>query len=165
VSAQLAAFWTNNRADIQAVVERAEQLAQHMRRRTAPFVLCHSDLHAGNVLLGAKDTLSIVDWDNPVHAPKERDLMFVGGGVGGTWNDPRESEWFFAGYGPAEIDSVAIAFYRYERIVADIAAYGERIFGSTESANDREASLRKLMDAFVPNNVVDIARKSYSKLP
>ena len=41
-------------------------------------------VHAGNVLLGDNDKLAIVDWDNPIMAPKERDLMFVGGGIGDT---------------------------------------------------------------------------------
>jgi hypothetical protein len=35
--------------------------------------------------------------------------MLVGAGVGGYWNESREREWFFIGYGPTEIDSLAIA--------------------------------------------------------
>jgi spectinomycin phosphotransferase len=164
-AAQLAAFWMSNRSKIQAVIERAEQLAQKMHQQAASFLLCHSDLHAGNVLVGTDDQLTIVDWDNPVLAPKERDLMFVGGGVGGSWNDSREREWFFARYGPAEIDSLAIAFYRYERIVVDIAEYGQRIFDGKGTPRDRQSDLRKLMDQFAPNNVIDIAHRSYLNLP
>jgi len=159
---RLAAVWTTNRKEIQTVVERAEQLAEQMRHRATEFVLCHSDLHAGNVLLGADDRLAIVDWDNPILAARERDLMFVGGGVGGIWKDPREKEWFYTGYGPAEIDLVAIAFYRYERIVADFAAYGEQIFGMKGSAEDREEGVRRFMNQFL--HVTEIAHKSYSDL-
>jgi spectinomycin phosphotransferase len=39
--------------------------------------------HAGNVVVGADNELTIVDWDEPILAPKERDLMFIGGGVDG----------------------------------------------------------------------------------
>jgi spectinomycin phosphotransferase len=133
-----------------------------MRHRATEFVVCHSDLHAGNVLLGADDRLAIVDWDNPILAARERDLMFVGGGVGGIWNDPREKEWFYTGYGLAEIDLVAIAFYRYERIVADFAAYGEQIFGMKGRAEDREEGVRRFMNQFL--HVTEIAHKSYSDL-
>lgn len=35
---------------------------------------------------------NIVDWDEPIMAPKERDLMFIGGGVANVWNDPSEIE-------------------------------------------------------------------------
>jgi spectinomycin phosphotransferase len=164
-AAQLGAFWMSKRDDIRAVVERAEQLAQHMHKRAASLVLCHSDLHAGNVLVGADDHLTIVDWDNPILAPKERDLMFVGASVGGSWNEPREKEWFFTGYGPAEIDSLAIAFYRYERIVVDIAEYGRRIFDVQRTPKERQSDLQKLVSAFVPNNVIDIAHKFYLNLP
>jgi len=166
IAAELVAFWESHRDEIRAVLERAGQLAHQLRERALVFVLCHSDLHAGNVLLGADNKLAIVDWDNPILAPKERDLMFVGGGVGGAWNDPRESEWFFSGYGPAQIDSVALAYYRYERIVVDIAEYGERIFDVKRSDRDRQLNLQKLTSQlFLPNNVVDIAHRSYSALP
>ena len=161
---RLAAFWKTNRTEIRTVVERAEQLAKQMQNRSMEFVLCHSDLHAGNVLLGANDKLVIVDWDNPILAPKERDLMFVGGGIGDTWNDPREKEWFYTGYGPAEVDLVAICFYRYERIVADFAAYGEQIFGMKGTAEDRESGVRRFMNQFF-HNVIEIAHRSYSDLP
>jgi len=165
LAAELAAFWTSKRGDIRAVLERAEQLAQPMHQQGASFVLCHSDLHAGNVLVGADDQLTIVDWDNPILAPKERDLMFVGAGVGGSWNESREREWFFTGYGPAEIDSLAIAFYRYERIVVDIAEYGRRIFDVQGTPREQQSDLQKLMSAFVPNNVIDMAHQSYRNLP
>ena len=161
----LAAFWKANRTTIQTVVERAEQLAQQTQDRAMEFVICHSDLHARNVLLGANDKLAIVDWDNPILAPKERDLMFIGGGIGGIWNDPREKEWFYTGYGPAEIDLVAISYYRYERIVADFAEYGERIFGTKETEEDRESGVEKFMSGFLSNNVIEIAHKSYLELP
>jgi spectinomycin phosphotransferase len=90
--------------------------------------------------------------------------MFVGAGVGGIWNDSSEAGQFYKGYGPAEIDAVALAYYRYERIVADLAAYGERLFGVHGSAEDRELSLRKVMDAFSRNNVIEIAHRTYAAL-
>lgn len=165
VAVKVAEFWTKNRGDIRTVVDRAEQLAEKMLGRAGALVLCHSDLHAGNVLVGVDDALRVVDWDNPIFAPKERDLMFVGGGIGGAWNDPRESGWFFTGYGLAEIDPIAIAFFRYERLVVDIAEYGQRMFDIQDSGSDRLSSLRKLATAFLPDNVIDMAHKSYSNLP
>ena len=50
----------------------------------------------------------------------------------------------FTGYGSAEIDLIAIAFFRYERSVVDIADYGSRIFDLNTSAGDRLSNLRKL---------------------
>ncbi len=44
------------------------------------------------------------------------------GGMGGTWNDEQEANWFYQGYGAAEVDLFALSYYRYERIVVDIAS-------------------------------------------
>ena len=53
MAAQFAAFWARRRSDIRAVLERAEVLARAMPGRPGTLVLCHSDLHAGNVLVDA----------------------------------------------------------------------------------------------------------------
>jgi spectinomycin phosphotransferase len=105
-------------------------------------VLCHTDIHAGNVLLATNAQLYLVDWDNPLLASKERDLMFVGGGVGGVWNKQSETAWFYQGYGQVEIDPAALAYYRYERIVEDIAVTCEQIFLTSEGGNDRAEGLQ-----------------------
>ena len=105
-----------------------------------------------------------MDWDDVVFAHKERDLMFVGGGVSGALNDPLETKWFFTGYGSRDVHLTAIAFYRYERIVADIAEYGQRIFDPKGPTEDRQHSLQKLASGFEPDNVVDMAHRSYSAL-
>jgi spectinomycin phosphotransferase len=163
-AASLAAFWMTKRDEIESIVERAEQLAHALQKGTVDLAVCHSDLHGGNVLVGADDEIAIVDWDEPILAPKERDLMFIGGGVGGIWNREQEASWFYEGYGRTEIDLLALSYYRYERIVADIAAYAEQIFGMHGSVEDRQEGLQQVMDQFLPNNVVEIAHKSYQQL-
>jgi spectinomycin phosphotransferase len=162
-AASLAALWMTKRDEIQRIVERAEQLAQVLQDRGAKLAVCHADLHGNNVLVGADDELAIVDWDAPILAPKERDLMFIGGGVGGIWNTDQEARWFYQGYGQTEIDLVALAYYRYERIVEDIAEFSERVFGMQGSVQDRRRGLR-LIEQFAPNNVVEIASRSYQQL-
>ena len=83
--------------------------------------MCHSDIHAGNILIDANGALYIVDWDNPVLAPKERDLMFIGGGQEFAGHTAQEEETlFYRGYGQTQIDPIALAYYRYERIIQDI---------------------------------------------
>jgi spectinomycin phosphotransferase len=162
-AASLAAFWKTKRDEIHCIVERAEQLAHALQNRAVKLVVCHSDLHGRNVLVGADGASAIVDWDEPILAPKERDLMFIGGGVGGIWHNDQEARWFYQGYGQTEIDLVALSYYRYERIVADIAAYSEHIFGMQGSVEERQKGLR-LINQFLPNNVVEIAHRSYQQL-
>lgn len=161
IAARLAAFWLTRRDDIRAMVARAERLSRTLRERPRTFVLCHADMHPGNILLGAHDELAIVDWDNPILAPKEHDLMCIGGGMGFAVEGAREDALFYHGYGSTAIDPVALAYYRYERIVADVAAYGEQIFGAHGSVEDREDGLRRLMGQFLPHQVVAIAHQTY----
>jgi len=160
IAASFAALWMSKRDEIQILIQRAEELAQVLENRPLPKVICHTDLHAGNVMVAADDKIAIVDWDEPILAPKERDLMFIGGGIGGTWNDEQEVAWFYEGYGEAEIDMLALAYYRYERIVVDIAVYAQQIFEMRGSVKDRQDGLR-LIEQFGPNNVVEIAHRTY----
>jgi spectinomycin phosphotransferase len=167
IARRLAASWLTKREDILVLVERAEALGAALRQRPLPFVLCHTDLHAWNVLVGENDELAIVDWDNPIFAPKERDLMFIGGGIGAIWDSAQEQVRFYAGYDAddaTDIDLTALSYYRYERIVEDFAAYGEQIFCAEGSTEDRENGLRKVMGQFLPGLVIDIAHQTYQRL-
>lgn len=164
---ELAAVLKARRRQLSLVVERAEQLAGVLRGRDLEPVLCHGDLHAGNVIVTDDGSLVVVDWDDPVLAPRERDLMFVGGGVGGVWNDPAQCAAFYRGYGAEEIDAQALAYYRCERIVQDLAEYcDELLLGAPRDGgdDDRELSLRHFMDQFRPDGVVDIAERTYAAL-
>ena len=99
-----------HRAVIHRLVDRAESLSRKIREQSPEFVLCHSDIHGGNVLIEGNGALYIVDWDEPIMAPKERDLMFIGGGVANTWNNPQEVEFFYKGYGKTKINPVILAY-------------------------------------------------------
>lgn len=155
------AFWEDHAEEIDTVVYRSEQLASILLERPPRLVLCHADIHAGNALVDDNDRLSIVDWDTLVLAPKERDLMFIGGGVGNVWNQPQEEAWFYEGYGPADIDAVALTHYCYERITKDVLAFCDQMFDAKASTEDREEGLRQMQSQFLPNGVVAIAHRSY----
>jgi spectinomycin phosphotransferase len=161
VAVRLAASLKARRDQILDLVGRAERLARALLSRPLEFILCHSDIHAGNILIDANGAFYIVDWDNPILAPKERDLMFIGGGQMGAGRTPREEETlFYQGYGQTQIDPTALAYYRYERIIEDIAVYCEQIFLTNEGGRDREQSLQYLASNFVPNGVLEIAYRS-----
>jgi spectinomycin phosphotransferase len=106
---------------------------------------------AGNFLVDADDALYIIDWDNPILAPKERDLMFIGGAQGFRGYSAQEEEiLFYRGYGQTQIDPIALAYYRFERIVEDIAIYCEQLLSTQRGGEDREQSLHYLKPNFFP---------------
>jgi len=143
-------YFKNKIDIINRLVVSAEQLSKQINHDEKNNVLCHSDIHPGNVLLSAEE-LYIVDWDEAITAPKERDLMFIGGGVGNVWNSPIEVEYFYEGYGKADIDETILNYYRHERILEDIAIY----------ANDLSnlISFNYFKSMFETNGVIDIALK------
>jgi len=160
----LATWWKTRRDEILTIVDRAERLAAVAARQNVSLVLCHTDLHAGNVLLLAHDEIMIVDWDNPLLAPRERDLMFIGGAVGGIWNTALEEELFYQGYGPINVDKGLLSYYRYQRIVADLAAYGEEIFGMQVDGVDREQGVRSVISQWEPGSVVEAAHRIFEQI-
>lgn len=161
VAVRMAATLQAKRAEVRDLVDRAERLARTLQARPPEFVLCHSDIHAGNVLIAADGALYIVDWDAPILAPKERDLMYAGGGQFANRRTPQEEETlFYRGHGETTIDPAALAYYRYERIVEDIAVECEQIFLSNEGGEDREQALHYLASNFLPGNTIEIAYRS-----
>ncbi|MBI3236682.1 MAG: aminoglycoside phosphotransferase family protein [Chlamydiales bacterium] len=157
IALKLQKFMKKNRLDIQQLVDRAEQLGEKLQNHPPQCVLCHSDIHAGNVLIDGNRMIYLVDWDEPIMAPKERDLMFIGGGVGNVWNKPLEEKLFYQGYGKTEVDATALAYYRHERIVEDIAIYSRELLLTTAGGKNRPEMYRQFIAQFEPQGVVDIA--------
>lgn len=165
VAIQMQKLMMQHQTLIYQLVDNAEQLSQSIQHGQLPeFVLCHCDIHAGNVLLQEDSTIYIVDWDEPILAPKERDLMFIGAGVGNVWNKPQEEKSFYDSYGEVKIHKPLLAYYRIERIVEDIAQYGQQLLlpPTTDSSyKDRMESYHHFNAQFAPNGVVEIALKTY----
>jgi spectinomycin phosphotransferase len=165
VAAGLAQFLKEKKRNIGHLIQRAEDLGAVLQNQTTDNVLCHSDIHLGNLLING-ETFYIVDWDQPILAPKERDLMFIGGGIGnGQFRPEQEEALFYAGYGQTDIDLVALAYYRYERIVEDFAAYSEEILLTDEGREDRPEGLRRVMSQFQAGAVIDMAYRAEKLLP
>ncbi|MBL8055378.1 MAG: aminoglycoside phosphotransferase family protein [Anaerolineales bacterium] len=166
VAAEAAAVLRDQREAITELVERAGRLAAVTQARAPAATPCHADLHAGNLLIGADGAVFIVDWDEPLLAPKERDLMYVGGGLMGGWRRPaEETALFYQGYGTAPIDPAALAYYRYERIIQDIAVIGRQLLWSAAGGQDRAVHLGYLKSNFQPGGVLEIARQAEGQQP
>lgn len=154
----IAEFWHERRELIRSLVARAEELGRRLAAARPPLVLCHADIHTNNVLLDGDDHIWIVDWDETMLAPRERDLMFVIGGIGPGFVSPAQERFFFVGYGSAAIDSLALAFYRYAWATSDIAAYGEQVFLHEDLGPlDRREAVERFESLFAPGSIVDIA--------
>ncbi len=108
--------------------------------------------------------LYIVDWDDPILAPKERDLMFIGGGIDEIWKSEREETVFYEGYGKADINLSALAYYRYERVIEDLVVICEQLLLTDEGGADRERSYGWFISNFEPGSTIEIADWTYKLL-
>jgi spectinomycin phosphotransferase len=150
----------SKRNEINHLVNRTEELVSEVQSQPLEFVLCHTDIHGGNILISEDDQLYIVDWDNPLLAPKERDLMFIGGGIDEIWKSKREEAVFYEGYGEPEINIAALAYYRYERIIEDLAVIGEQLLLTEEGGADREQAYGWFTSNFEAGRTIEIADKT-----
>jgi spectinomycin phosphotransferase len=154
-AARLASFWRENAQRIEDLVARAEALGKQLQSKPFEFVLCHADIHGANILVGEDERIYLVDWDGPLIAPRERDLLFVVGSKIGRPVQPREEELFFQGYGVAEIDPAALSYYRYERTIEDIGEMARYVFASTELSEAAKAEeTRRIIEMFQPGKIV-----------
>jgi spectinomycin phosphotransferase len=161
VALETTALLREQREVIGDLLARANRLADLLQREHLGFTVCHADIHAGNIHIGGDGALYLVDWDGPILAPRERDLMSIGAGLMGHWRAPADEDaLFYKGYGRVPINDAAIAYYRYERIIEDIAVFCQQLLLSDEGGEDRPQSLRYLASNFLPGHTIDIAYQS-----
>jgi spectinomycin phosphotransferase len=158
VAAKLAEFIKSKQGEINHLIERADNFASELRSQPLEFVLCHTDIHGGNMLIGENGEFFIVDWDAPLLAPKERDLMFIGGGIDDNWKTKQDIALFYEGYGKTEINYAALAYYRYERIIEDLIAFCKQLLLTDEGGADREQAYRWFTSNFEPGQTIEIAK-------
>ena len=158
VAAQFAAFWRENAARIHQMLDRAEDLGRQLQSRSFEHVLCHADIHAANILVSDDGPIHLIDWDGPLIAPRERDLLFVVGSIIAGVVEPREEDLFFAGYGSVDIDREALIYYRYERVVQDLGEIGQSVLLDPNPSDQMRADESQLVRSFfAPSGDIDHA--------
>ena len=154
----VAAAWRRNRDVIAGIVERTVALGREAAERGLPFVTCHADLHTGNILVDAAGELWVFDWDEVVAAPKERDLMFFIGGISRELVGEPATASFLRGYGDADVDPVALAYYRHAWATQDVVGYAEQVLVEPSRSDDDRAEAARIFEIlFRPGEIVDIA--------
>jgi spectinomycin phosphotransferase len=153
---RLAAILRDEAKRVAAMLERAEELGAILRGRSFDRVLCHADIHAANILITDDDGILLVDWDGPMIAPRERDLLFVIGSRIARRVEPHEEAWFFEGYGAVSVDRDAVIFYRYERILEDIGEFAASVLldaSLSEAARDEQTEI--VAGFFSPGGIIE----------
>jgi spectinomycin phosphotransferase len=134
----LRADWRAHQATIHTGVTTLEKLAAVLQGRPFPYVICHADLHPANLLRDPAGHVFVIDWDDVMLATKERDFIFVRG---------PHAEAFFQGYGPAEIDWIALTYYRWERVVQDLIENAQNVCFRDDLGEETKADIARSFHA------------------
>jgi spectinomycin phosphotransferase len=158
---ELASLWRPRREQIDRLAANTESLALRARDRAGPAVVCHADIHAWNVVVPPDGDFVIVDWDEALLAPRERDLMFVDGVAGGHAADPPA---FFEGYGDVAIDAVVLTYYRAEWTIQDLALYAAASLAPDASDEATAESFEIISGILAPGSELDIVSRAVDDL-
>ncbi len=141
------ADWLAHQATIHTAVSSLEKLAGVLQKRSGPYVFCHADLHPANLIRDSDGHVFVIDWDDVMLAPKERDFIFV-----------REAgaEAFWQGYGQPQVDWIALTYYRWERVVQDVIACAEDMFFKDDLGEETRADIAGLFREILLGNTSTI---------
>ncbi len=159
------ACWMEHRATIHAALTSLETLATVLQKQSGPHVICHADLHPGNIIRDHAERVFVIDWDDVMLAPKEHDFLFVGEppAAGSAREDIRP---FFQGYGETEIDWVALTYYLWERVVTDVIACAKDVLFRDDLEEETKVEMVQLFrDVLKEGGEVDAARSAAAHLP
>ncbi len=161
----LRSSWMAHQSTIYTAIASLETLGGVLQKRTLPYVVCHADLHPANLLRDHSGQVFVIDWDEVMLAPKERDFLFVK-------ESPADSEMlpgtpaFFQGYGQTEIDWIALTYYRYERVVQDLIACAQEVFFRDDLGEGTKADSVQLFQAILAEGgEIDAVSQASAHLP
>jgi spectinomycin phosphotransferase len=144
----LRASWVAHQSTIHTAVTSLEMLAAGIKERPFPSVICHADLHPANLLRDPAGHVFVIDWDEVMLAPKERDFIFV---------RAPHAEAFWEGYGQREIDGMLLAYYLWERVVQDVIYYAHNVCFRDDWAEETRADIAQVFHASLAEGGHNIA--------
>jgi spectinomycin phosphotransferase len=164
-SRALRADWLAHQSTIHTAVASLEKLAEVLQSLTLPYVISHADLHPANLLRDHAGHVFVIDWDEVMLAPKERDFLFVKESSADSEALPGTPA-FFQGYGQTEIDWIALTYYRYERVVQDLIACAQEVFFRDDLGEGTKADSVQLFHAILAEGgEIDAASQASAHLP
>lgn len=153
----LRADWVAHQSTIHTVVAFLEKVAAVLQSRPLPYVIAHADLHPANLLRDHAGYVFVIDWDEVMLAPKERDFIFV--------REP-QADAFFQGYGQREIDWMALTYYLWERVVQDLIEDARDVCFRDDWGEESRADAAQLFhELLIEGSDIDAAFAAAAHLP
>ena len=144
----LRASWVEYQSTIHTAVTSLEKLAELLQRRVRPYVICHADLHARNLIRDREGHVFAIDWDEVMLAPKERDFIFI--------REP-QADAFWEGYGQKEIDWMLLSYFLWERVVQDVIEDTQNVCFKDDLAEETKMDIAQSFHASLAQGGNNIA--------
>lgn len=139
--------WLAHQSTIHGAVSSLQKLAGALQKQSGPYVFCHADLHTRNLIRDSHGHVHVIDWDDVMLAPKERDFIFI--------REP-QSAAFWEGYQNPQIDWVALTYYRLERTIQDVIACAQDMFFNDDLGEESKADIAQLFHEIVEGDTSTI---------
>jgi spectinomycin phosphotransferase len=118
-----------NKDKILKRIKELEELGEKLRSLNIDFVICHSEPHAWNTMIDEKGEVYLIDWDDSLFAPKEKDLNMIK-------DDQIKLEGYKSVVGDFEINQEIIHYYQMEWNISEIDAWSNSLL--FEDSNDTQ---------------------------
>ncbi len=118
---RLRLFLETHRQKFMRELETLEKLQRKVKARKLEFVNCHGEPSPGNILTSDNGEVHLLDWDDPIFAPKEKDLLFFKDNV----EPVRKGYSLFSK--DSNIDRDLMEFYGHMWNLGEIADYGGKL--------------------------------------
>lgn len=128
----------------------ADLLQCQQKARARPFTpcICHGDPTPGNVLVAAGAAPHLIDWDDLILAPRERDLVFWEYSDMFSKSEPVSPvlDGYASIAGAFTLDPDIITFYHRQWTVGEIADYGHRLLFENPGEQQGQSDLENLAE-------------------
>lgn len=131
--------WVENQSTIHTAMNSLEKLAAVLQSQTFQHVICHADLHPANLIRDDANVF-VIDWDEVMLAPKERDFIFI--------REP-QADAFWEGYGKREINWMLLSYYLWERVIQDVIVNAQDVCFRDDLGEETKADIAKLFQDYV----------------
>ncbi len=139
------------------LIENKEKLLNHLhileeqgyklRSQQLDFVICHGEPHQWNTMVNEQGEIFLVDWDDSLLAPKEKDLIFIK-------NDTIKLEGYRSIIGDFKLNEDVLHFYDLEWSISEIDVWSSKLLFGV--AND----IQNQHDLEVFNSVLENLNKN-----
>ncbi len=115
-----------NKERIVQEYDEFNELQNDMLQKKIESLNCHGDPTPANLLVDVEGEIYLIDWDDPIYAPKEKDLVFL------HHRSPKVMEGYKTIFPDAQLDQRILDYYIHQWNVGEIGGYGTLILDSQD---------------------------------